>query len=292
MLLTNNHTTEPQKFHRNTERYLTHFCASVALLWFCGVVHAAVSFEREPMTLRVVAVNPSSEKSQAVPVRIDLPQEVGPGDILEVGDLEVEFDMQRSQYYVFKNDVTLAPKQTRVFEVLVRDVWFIPELELSGLRDHTQLVLTRLEQSEYYDAAKQLAESIFSRLDAIVQVQSDDAISRKQRIGAYRRNLELIGVIKEDIARLEKLLSFTGGPPIPQMLEESPLKSDAPSTTTTWLVIFLIVVFMGLLAGQFFFTWQRRLKISTDFSEEQKEAFPESQGVETGGRSGEPPTSS
>ena len=44
------------------------------------------------------------------------------------------------------------------------------------------------------------------------------------------------------------------------MLKESPLKSDAPSTTTTWLVIFLIMIFMGLLAGQFFFTWQRRVK--------------------------------
>jgi hypothetical protein len=70
----------------------------------------------------------------------------------------------------------------------------------------------------------------------------------------------LLAAVKDDLTRLEKLLSFTGGPPVPSMLEESPLKSDAPSTTTTWLVIFLIVIFMGLLAGQFFFTGQRRLK--------------------------------
>jgi hypothetical protein len=73
----------------------------VALLWCCGVssVQAATS-EREPMTMRVVAVNPSAEKERTVPVRIDLPQEIKPADILDRGELEVEFDTDRSMYYV------------------------------------------------------------------------------------------------------------------------------------------------------------------------------------------------
>ena len=219
-------------------------------------------FEREPMTLRVVAVNPSVEKAKSVPVRIDLPQEIRPSDILDRGELEVEFDMDRSMYYVFKEDVTLAPKETRVFEVMVRDVWFIPEADLNGLKAHTALLLKRLEKSQYYDSAKPLAESVLERLGTIDTFQADETISRKQRIGGYRQNLQTLQIVKEDLARMEKLLSFTGGPPVPRMLEESPLKSDAPSTTTTWLVIFLIVMFMGLLAGQFFFTWQRRVKMS------------------------------
>jgi hypothetical protein len=144
----------------------------------------------------------------------------------------------------------------------VRDVWFIPEADLSGLKAHTELLLRRLEKSEYHESAKTLGDSVLERLNAIASFQADETISRKQRIGGYRQNLQTLLVVKEDLARMEKLLSFTGGPPIPEMLEESPLKSDAPSTTTTWLVIFLIVVFMGLLAGQFFFTWQRRVKTS------------------------------
>ena len=224
-------------------------------------------FEREPMTLRVVAVNPSIEKTKTVPVRIDLPQEVTPTDILEQGDLEVEFDMDRSTYYVHKEEVTLAPKETRVFEVIVRDVWFIPEVDLNGLTAHTELLLKRLQKSPYYESAKTLGESILARLETISTFQSDEAIGRKQRIGGYRQNLQLLQVIKEDLARLEKLLTFTGGPPVPQMMEESPLKSDAPSTTTTWLVIFLIMMFMGLLAGQFFFTWQRRVKSSESMTD-------------------------
>ena len=261
--------------HRDTEDYLIRLlCASVALLWFCGVrsVQAATA-EREPMTLQVVAVNPSADKSKTVPVRIDLPQEVTPADIVDHGDLEVEFDEARSLYYVYKAEVALAPKQTRVFEVVVRDKWFVPESDLNGFKIHTELLLKRLQSSEYYESAKQLGESVVARLDEIGTMQSDETLSRKARIGAYRRNLLTLQEIKDDLARMEKLLTFAGGVPVPEMLEESAVKSDAPSTTTTWLVIFLIVIFMGLLAGQFFFTWQRRVKAASDFTEEQQAAF-------------------
>lgn len=235
----------------------------------------AVGSEREPMTLKVVAVNPSTEKPKTVPVRIDLPQEIKPNDIVDHGELEVEYDTERSLYYVYKADVALAPKQTRVFEVIVRDVWFIPETALDGLKSHTELIVSRLEKSDYYASAKELGSSIFSRLEEIKKIQEDESIGRKQRIGAYRRNLLTLATIKEDIARMEKLLSFTGGPPVPEMLEESPLKSDAPSTTTTWLVIFLIIVFMGLLAGQFFFTWHRRTKTGVDADSGANTQFPQ-----------------
>ncbi len=267
-------------------------CAGLllALLGAAGRVGAAAG-ERDPMTLRVVAVNPSGDKTRTVPVRIDLPQEVKPTDIIEHGELQVEYDTERSLYYVFKPDVALAPKQTKVFEVVVKDVWFIPDAQLDSLRAHTKLLLKRLEKSEYADSAKELGESILTRLDEIQKLQNDETISRKQRIGNYRRNLQALAVIKEDLARMEKLLSFTGGPPVPTMLEESPLKSDAPSKTTTWLVIFLVVIFMGLLAGQFFFTWQRRVKTASDFSGEQAAAFPKSgdeHDTPVGGRGGAP----
>ena len=94
-------------------------------------------------------------------------------------------------------------------------------------------------------------------------------------------------MIREDLARLEKMLSFTGGPPVPDILEESPLKSDSPSTTTTWLVIFLIVMFMGLLAGQFFFTWQRRVKATAEAAGDQQSVLTQEPTEPRAGGSGE-----
>jgi hypothetical protein len=249
-------------------------------------VASAVEIEREPVVLRVIAVNPSSEKTQTVPVRIDLPQEVSPKDILDRGDLGLEYDEERALYYVFKEEIELAPKETRVFEVVVRDLWFVPQEKLDHLKNYTGIVLSRLQKTEYLDSAKQLADSIGTRLDEIGAMQMDEGLSRKARIGNYRRNLQALDQIKEDLARMEKLLSFTGGPPVPEMLEESPLKSDAPSTTTTWLVIFMIMIFLGFLGGQFFFTWHRRIKASQDVAQMREAAFsllqrPEGKGSST-----------
>jgi hypothetical protein len=222
--------------------------------------------EREPVTLSVVVVNPSEEKTQVVPVRIDLPAEVKPMDVLDDGGLQLEFDDERSAYYVYKNDVALAPKETRVFEVRVNDIWFIKPEELNSLRDYTQLLLKRIEGSDYYETAKSLAQSIEQRLTDIQTVQDDPALSRKARIGAYRQHLGQVEGIKEDLARMEKLLTFIGGPPVPEMLEKSPLKSDAPSETTTWILIGLIVIFIGMIGTTFFFTWNRRTQVSDDIA--------------------------
>lgn len=229
--------------------------------------------EREPVILSVVTVNPSSEKTQTVPVKIDLPQEVTPADVLETGGLKLEYDETRQAYYLFKEDVELTPKETKVFKVLVRDVWRIPEHDFGTLKEYADLVMQRLERSDYAVTAKQMHASILERLDRIRTTQDDESLSRKSRIGAYRYHLQAIVKIKEDLARMEKLLTFVGGPPVPEMLEESALKSDAPSRTTTWLVIFLIVIFTGLLGGQFFFTWHRRSQVTHELSAARQQAF-------------------
>ncbi len=261
------------------------WCLTMAVMWVASsVVHAA---DREPVTLSVVVVNPSQEKTQSTPVRIDLPQEVSPADVLDRGELSIEYDDDRAIYYVAKDSVELKPSETRVFAVTLKDKWFIPDEQLGSLESYTKLLLERLKDTTYYESASQLAATIVKQLGDIKAVQSDDSLSRKSRIGAYRINVQTIDKIQEDLARMEKLLTFVGGPPVPEMLEESPLKSDAPSTTTTWLVIFLIVVFMGLLAGQFFFTWQRRVKTNaSDLAHQQEASFPKQESVHSAATNG------
>jgi len=236
----------------------------------------AAKVEREPIRLRVVAVNPSATKTQQVPVKFYLPQELTPREILDLGELQAEYDDQKSGYFVYKNDVVLAPRETKIFEVFVKDVWLVGQPELDGLKTQTSLVLSRLEKTPYFQTAKPIGDSIFQRLASIQETQNDEALSRKEHIGVYRLNTQALAKIKEDLNQMEKLLSFTGGPPIPQMLEESKLKSDSPSTKTTWMLIFLIVIFLGLLGAMFFFTWHRRAKDTQDFSHIKQLAFPES----------------
>ncbi len=248
---------------------------SVVSFLLCAPVRAAVAERaRDPVVLSVVAVNPSDKETKTTPVRIDLPQEVTPKDVIDTGELKVEYDDEKKLYYVFKDQVALAPKETRVFEVVVKDLWYLPAKDLNSLREYTNLLLKRLEKTTYYNTAKGLAESIMDRLQTIDTEQNDDSLSRKTRIGNYRHHKLTIVEIKDDLARMEKLLTFIGGPPVPEMLEKSPLKSDSPSRTTTWLVILLIVVFIGLIGGQFFFTWHRKSQVSQELDIVRQAAFP------------------
>ncbi len=231
--------------------------------------------ERDPVTLKVVVVNPSADKVQQIPIRMDLPQEITPKDILENGGLQLEYDEDKSVHYMFKDSVELAPKETKVFEVVVRDIWFVQDGELDKLGSYTQLILGKLEKTEFFKAGKELADGITARLEEIRATQGDETLSRKTRIGAYRLHLQKIAQVKEDLAKMEKLLTFTGGPPVPEMLEESKLKSDAPSTKTTWIVIFMIMIFLGLLGGLFFFTWHSRIRQAQEFANVKELSFPE-----------------
>lgn len=239
-----------------------------------AIPNARAAAEREPVSMNVVVANPSKEKTHVIPVKIDLPSEVKPDDILEKGDLEVVYDDQRSIYFLFNGEVTLKPQETRVFNVLVRNVWFIPQQELDELKTYTGLLMERLKGSEYETAGQRLADIIYQKLEAIDARQKDETVGQKQKIGLYRINLQTVAEIKEHLTKLEKIMSFQGGPPVPEMLQESKLKSDSPSTKTTWLIVFSIIVFLALMAAQFFFTWHRRSVSEKDFQSAQKQKLP------------------
>lgn len=230
------------------------------------------------VTFRCTAVNPSSTKTQTVTIKKYLPIEVTPADIADPAGLEVEYDTGNSLYYVYKEGVQLLPKEIRNFDVEINDVWLIPDYELSEFKGRAEAVLSHLDKTEFYAKAKEIADTIYPRLDEIHTSQIDETISRQLHIGNYRQNLLTVKEIKEDLARLEKILVTAGGPPAPEMLAESKIKAEAPTKTMTWIVIFVIMIFMGLLAGVLFFTWQHQARVTKDtIAESKKTAFPPSE---------------
>jgi hypothetical protein len=246
---------------------------------FGGVDAPIVSTTLAPgsVRFRVVAVNPSKTRKQIVQVKTYLPEEVKPKDIMDAGSLEVEYDDQKAIYYVFKPNVELAPSEVRVFEVEVNDIWVVPQNQLDDLKQRTESIMSRLEKTEYYAKGKEIADSIYPRLQDIATTQADEAVSRSQHIGIYRDNVQVVGKIKEDIAKMEKILATAGGPLSPEMLAKPKIKAEAPTKTMTWVVIFTIIIFVGLLAGVLFFTWHGQTRITREeLLAAKKSAFPES----------------
>jgi hypothetical protein len=68
-------------------------------------------------------------------------------------------------------------------------------------------------------------------------------------------------------------------------LENSKIDLKAPTTKTTWVIIFAVVVFISILGATFYFTWQRQAKITENiFTREKDMSFADfKKGSEPGG---------
>jgi hypothetical protein len=175
---------------------------------------------------------------------------------------------------VYRNDVELRPGEARVFEVEVEDIWMLPQSQLSDIKNRSNELLSRFEQSPYLAKAKEIIDPISPLLDEMARSQLDDAVSRERHIGIYRQNVQNIKTIQERFAELEKLLEPPKGVKTPDLLERK-FKINLPSKTTTWLIIIIVIAFLGLLAGIFFFVWQGQIRSSQNMIDEaRKSSFP------------------
>lgn len=206
--------------------------------------------------LRIVAVNPSKDKTQKVPIRIYFPKEVIPDDIIDMGTLKVGFDSEKSVYFAYDDAAELKPQETRVFEVKLEDVWKIKDAELSKVREQTNLALSRLEKTEHFAKAKIIVDSIDMKLREIDAKQNDTSISREEHIGAFRINQLMMQQIRQDIAVLEKMLLHTGAPPSIELLKDTVFerKTDI-DRVTAWKLILCIIGFLALLGAGFYVRW-------------------------------------
>ncbi|MCK5180029.1 MAG: hypothetical protein KAR32_10905, partial [Candidatus Omnitrophica bacterium] len=232
--------------------------------------------ERESIELSVVVVNPSDVKTQTVQIKTYLPKEITPDMIIDASGLDIEFDSEQSMYYVYKDEVKLNPAETKTFNIELKDAWVIPQGRLDSLKVQTESIVTRLEGSQFYESAKLLGETIYNALDTVALTQDDDTVSRRSHIGIYRNNLKIVAQVKDDVDRLEKQLVVASSLPKLDVLEKSELKTESPTESTSWMIIFIIMLFIGMLTGVFFFTWQAQAHATKNLiSEARESAFPE-----------------
>lgn len=229
-----------------------------------------------PMKMRIVVVNPSDSKPQTKTIKSYLPKEVTKEDVISDAGLSVEYDPDQGLFYVYKETVELAPLETKTFEVVVNDVWVIPDDKLEQIRIRTQTVMEHLKGTAFAEQSQIIADTVLGRLEKIVQTQSDPNVSRQQHIAFFRDNQTALQALKEDLQKLEKLAVATGGPASLEMMEEGEAAPKAPTIRATWVVIFAILVFIGVLGGAFYFTWHSQVRITENiFTKEKNQQFPE-----------------
>ena len=233
------------------------------------------SLQAGSVKFRIVVVNPSKIKVQTVKIKKYLPEEVQLKDIMDAGGLDLEYDSEKGIYYAYKNDVALQPGESRVFEVEVEDVWIIPETKITDLKKQVENALPRFKNTEFAARVEEMARTVPAVLEEMLKTQLDETVSREQHIGIYRQNLQTIKRVTEELARLDAMINPMKGTATPEVLEKSKFKINLPGKSTTWLIILVIIVFLGLLAGVFFFVWQAQMKSGQDaIKAAAKDAFP------------------
>ncbi len=253
--------------------------ACVAFVLFAGLALSLKAASAETgIKMRIVIVNPSDTKTQIKLIKNYLPKEVKVEDVQDSGGLNVEYDPEQGMFYVHK-EVELAPLETKAFEIVIKDVWYVAEDQLKTAKGQVERVLKALDGTRFYEEADLIAKTIYGRIDEILTTQNDQTVTRQQHIANYRSNLKTFDAVKDDIARLEKILVAVGGPPNIDLIEESDINLKAPSSKTTWIIIFVVLVFIAILSVTFYFTWHRQAKITENiFSREKDNSFSEFKG--------------
>ena len=156
---------------------------------------------------KILAVNPSESQSLKTVISQPLPGEVDPAkDMIDKAGLEVRFDPD-SKAFVLTGEVELKPRETRTFEVRVRDVWQIMPEQVDAVKKELEAQINGLKGTKYLDTAQLLYEKAQEGIDRILEEQSKP-VGIKQHIELYRAHVLQLQEIQSNalsLAAMRKL---------------------------------------------------------------------------------------
>lgn len=198
------------------------------------------------ITLKIRAINPSLSDKQSVEVRQPLPKMVKPDDVVSAGELDVVYDVASKSYFVQKK-VEIDPGQTRTFEVVIKDIWILPEEALREMSEQAQALAVALKGSEQEGTGEKLAGMIQENLKTVGSRQAAYAVGPAKpvdHIRAYESNLEMMGRIRRDVGMLENLAIVAGKVP-PRLLGaprgSPPAEAESGNATGDVVTLFIKV---------------------------------------------------
>ena len=225
--------------------------------------------------MKIVVLNPSATLTQTKSVRTAFPKEVTLQNITDDGGVDIEYDNKEGALFAIKNDIVLEPGETKVFEIIIDDVWMVNEDKLESSRKRTEKLVSAMKYSKAYKRATLVGEGIYAHIDQIVRDQNNQTVTSNQHIAYYRDNLKLVESIQKDITELEKLLVTAGGTVSLDAVEDADLNVKGPDTKTTWIIIFVILIFISILGAVFYFTWQSQAGSKTKEKDPANTSFKE-----------------
>lgn len=150
------------------------------------------------LNINVIAVNASDKDFKEQDVKFYLPKELEPSDVLDMGDLKIDYDVDQGEYFVY-GKYTFNPKETKTFKIKVKDVWVIQSQEIDVLKNQlnesVDLIQKDKVKKEFYPQALVARDKLNAQIDFIVAQQNNYSENIDRRIEQYRAyRKQLLGI--------------------------------------------------------------------------------------------------
>lgn len=204
------------------------------------------------IVLKAVVVNPSSVRTQEATLKAYLPKEAQSEDVIDAGDLELDYDIEKGMYYVHKKFV-LGPGESKTRAVEIRDVWVFSRDELESLSGDAMAMLKKLDKTSYFETAVALQKEIMEKKDEILRKQEEALDARPQtHIAVYRENKEKLNSIEEMLSKLQTMVTHV------ELSKKTGTDKGKVSVKYSWWVIIAVISFLGLISFMLFVVWQKK----------------------------------
>ncbi|MDD5441547.1 MAG: hypothetical protein PHZ27_05015, partial [Candidatus Omnitrophica bacterium] len=237
------------------------------------VKYSITEGEQDTVTLVVEAEN-ILDKPMEADVKYYLPEEITSEYILDSGGLEVNYDPDRAQFFLSKDEKFKAQEKKR-YNVSIKKIWAIGEKDLEMYLTEAEELNQKIKGSDSEMIGQALYDEIVANVEKIKKSQNQ-AKTVKEYIAAYRKNLRDEEQIKDDLEKLKILAVESQSDAVNRQVNQAFQKMDNITTIKmkdiaqkliqkikkigVWRIIFVMVIFLISLTTFFYTIWFLRLR--------------------------------
>ena len=198
------------------------------------------------VTLRISVFNPSVARIKPVEIHRELPRELGIEDVLESDGLTVREDAETGCVFLSGDGSTLPPRATKLFQVKLRDKWNVHEPRIAHLREYGETLHDLSQQRKKIPSVAATLSGALARIKAVEKARGPSEWS-SDYVAFYRQQGKELDEIEAIFNRVDEAIA--------PLFTKQGFAVPAPDRKTTWLVIWSILGFLGIVSLLFFIRW-------------------------------------
>lgn len=211
----------------------------------------------QAVIIHIKVTNPSLTEKRKIPLRREFPPEIKPTDIVDAGGLQIGFDSGRNVTYAYIEDVELGPQETKTFDVRIRNPWAVAGDWLPRLEERARELSDICRKTEAYKSVVEDVEKVLKDIEGIKGQKAPETMSEAY-VAFARSQVSRIRDVEGRVMRLEELFQPREKPQ--QVFGAPMLNVKPPSRRTTWIIIYIILGFLGLVSLTFYLRWYGKSK--------------------------------